>query len=129
MRMREGVMSTKNKFGEQTLNKIVAAIREEAVDERVLEQAARRVWARVAECQSPLPLVRSQKVAQAPGHQIRACGDFQALMPAYLAHRLPEARRLLLQDHLVGCVACRHALEAARSGERPPKVIPRRIPE
>ncbi|HXJ91975.1 MAG TPA: FecR domain-containing protein [Terriglobia bacterium] len=122
-------MSTENKFGEHTLNEIVTAIREERVDERVMEQAAGRVWARVAESRAPAPLIGPEGVAQATAHQIRGCGDFQALMPAYLAHTLPEARRLLLQDHLVGCVACRHALEAARSGERSAKVNPLRIPE
>jgi hypothetical protein len=129
MRVREDVMSTKNKFGEQTLNDIVTAIREEAVDERMAEHAAGRVWARLAESHASVPVVGSEGVAEAPAHQIRGCDDFQALMPAYLRHTLPDARRLLLQDHLVGCVACRHALEAARSGERHPKVIPLRIPE
>jgi len=122
-------MSAKNKFRKQTLNEIVTGIREQRVDEGVVGQAASRVWARVAQSQAPVPLVRSEGASQAAAHQIRGCGDFQALMPAYLAHTLPEARRLLLQDHLVGCVACRHALEAARSGERPAKATPLRIPE
>jgi hypothetical protein len=50
--------------------------------------------------------------------QIRGCGDFQALIPAYLAKSLPEARALLVQDHVLECVACRRVLNESRRGER-----------
>ena len=122
-------MNSEKKRRDQTLNEVLSGIREEAVDEQVVKQAASRVWARVAESQTPVRLESSRGTAPALGHQIRGCPDFQALIPAYLAHALSEARSLLLHDHLVGCVACRHALEAARSGESPAKVIPLRIPE
>jgi hypothetical protein len=122
-------MNSEKRRRDRIFNEIVAGIREERVDDGVVEQAASRVWARVAESHPPVRLASSEGVAHTLDRQIRGCADFQALMPGYLAQTLSEARSLLLQDHLVGCVACRHALEAARSGERPSKVIPLRLPE
>jgi hypothetical protein len=62
----------------------------------VVEAAAARVWARLAE---------------AGQHHIRGCADFQSLIPEYRAGRLTPARAMLLQDHLHQCVACRHVFE------------------
>ena len=121
-------MNSKEERYHRVLNEIVSEIRQDGVDERAVEQAANRVWARLAESRPPVQLESSEGTLQAPGHQIRGCADFQALMPAYLARTLSEARSLLLHDHLVGCVACRHALEALHSGERSAKVIALRIP-
>ncbi|HEY8054523.1 MAG TPA: FecR domain-containing protein [Terriglobales bacterium] len=52
-------------------------------------------------------------IAAAAAHApLRACGDFQALFPAYRDGTLPAERRLLVEDHLHACVTCRRALHA-----------------
>jgi hypothetical protein len=78
------------------LEQAVIEIRDEAIDDAVVQAAAARVWARLAE---------------SAGHHIRGCADFQSLIPEYRAGLLTEARAMLLQDHLHRCVACRHVFE------------------
>jgi hypothetical protein len=59
------------------LERAVAEICDEPVDPAVLEAAAARVWARIAEaaeCAGPVP------VPELASH-IRSCADFQALIP------------------------------------------------
>ena len=78
------------------LEQAVTEIRDEIIDDAVVEAAAARVWARLA---------------GAAEHHIRGCADFQSLIPEYRAGRLTAARAMLLQDHLHQCVACRHVFE------------------
>jgi ferric-dicitrate binding protein FerR (iron transport regulator) len=78
------------------LEQAVTEIRDEVIDDAVIQAAAARVWARLA---------------GAAEHHIRGCADFQSLIPEYRAGRLTEARAMLLQDHLHQCVACRHVFE------------------
>jgi hypothetical protein len=82
------------------LERAVTEIREEAIDAAVVEAAAARVWARLAEATYP-----------APAEHIRDCAGFQALYPDYRAGRLSEARTMLVKDHLHECVACRRVFE------------------
>ena len=81
---------------------------DEAIDDAVVEAAALRVWARIAE-------VADEGVGRGPGgpphSNIRSCADFQALIPEYRAGRLTDARAMLLKDHLHQCVACRHVYD------------------
>ena len=106
-------MSEETKQGKPTLDEIIAEVRRESVDDLAVGQAAQRVWARLAEDYSSPAMATGRTV-----EKIRGCADFQALAPAYFAGTLSAARSLLLEDHVHGCAACRHALEAARSGVR-----------
>ncbi len=77
------------------LERAAAEIRDEAIPAEVIEAAASRVWAKLSE----------------PTEHLRSCRDFQALLPEFRSGRLPEARALLVQDHLHECVACRRVYE------------------
>ena len=81
------------------LERAVSEIRDEAIPDELVEAASARVWARL-----------SASAAQ-PAEHIRSCADFQSLIPEFRAGRLPEARALLLQDHLHECVGCRRVFE------------------
>lgn len=91
------------------LDKVTAEIRNEKIDPATVSAAADRVWARVSaaagETEFHLPTV----------DRIEGCGDFQSLIPAYLAGKLSEARSLLLVDHTHECIPCRKAMNDARS--------------
>ena len=78
----------------QELDQAVSDIRNESVDDAVVEAAAARVWARLA-----------AEAGSAP--HIRDCAAFQSLIPDLRAGRLDPARATLLHDHLHECVACR----------------------
>ena len=83
---------------------VVREIRDEKVDDTVMNAAAGRV--------------RQQLFARGPasaGVHIRNCADYQALIPEYLTGGLSPARRLLLEDHSHECVQCRHALAEAKA--------------
>jgi len=94
---------------DQILDKVTAEIRNEKVDPAAVSAAADRVWARVSvaagETEFQLPAVE----------RIEGCGDFQSLIPAYLAGKLSEARSLLLVDHTHECIPCRKAMNEARA--------------
>jgi len=102
----------------EKFDRLLSAIRNENVDEKVVAQAGDRVWKSIAET-AP---------AAASPHILRSCEDFQTLIPAYVAKDLAPARAMLFEDHVHACVACRHALERARDGERQQvwKLEPRR---
>ena len=91
-------------------DQLLSEIRNERVDDQVVARAGERVWSAVA----------GSSTAELSMHRLRGCEDFQALIPAYLEQSLPEARRLLLEDHVHQCVACRHAVDLARNGEIQP---------
>ncbi|MGD0500633.1 MAG: FecR domain-containing protein [Bryobacteraceae bacterium] len=82
------------------LERAMVEIRDQAVDDAAIEAAAARVWARLTDVAGP-----------GSAEHIRGCADFRALFPEYRAGSLPEARALLLKDHLNQCVACRRVYE------------------
>ncbi len=88
----------------------IASVRPDPAEARA---AAARVWERLAS-DSAEAAAQAAEVGE-----IRDCADYQALIPAYLAGDLPEARKLLLEDHTRECVPCRRALKTAREGEAP----------
>ncbi|MFZ0758502.1 MAG: FecR domain-containing protein [Candidatus Sulfotelmatobacter sp.] len=94
-------------MSDHKFDRLLSEIRIEAIDDRVVEQASDRVWSSIS----------ATPAAQFSAQRLRSCEDFQTLIPAYLEKNLPEARRLLFQDHVHQCVACRHAVEQARLGE------------
>ncbi|MEP6963363.1 MAG: hypothetical protein ABI995_14875, partial [Acidobacteriota bacterium] len=72
-------------------DRIVDSIREQKPDATVAEAAGKRV--------------RERLQAAAPANAL--CGGFRAEFAAYRAGRLTEAKKMLLEDHLHSCVACR----------------------
>ncbi len=97
-------------MSDHKFDRLLSEIRNERVDESVVAQAGERVWSAMT----------ASPAAELGLHALRSCEDFQALIPAYLDENLANARRLLLEDHLHQCVACRHAVESARNGEVQP---------
>jgi FecR protein/Putative zinc-finger/Protein of unknown function (DUF3352) len=89
---------------EEMLDRVIKGISDEAIDERAVQEAGRRVWDRIAN--------------QAPtSGRFAGCADFQALIPAYRDGTLPAGRRMLFEDHMHGCVTCRRQVfgEPART--------------
>ena len=54
--------------------------------------------------------------ASASTETLTSCADYQARMPALVAGTLPEAQRLLVEDHTRECIPCRKHLQAVRAG-------------
>ena len=84
---------------QSALDQVLDEIRDEPVDNAVVEVAAARAWSQISGAAQPRLV-----------EKIRSCEDFQALLADYRAGRLSEARRLLVEDHTHECVACRRAL-------------------
>ena len=93
----------------EEFDRLLSGIRNESVDDSVVDQAGERVWKSIA---------GETPTSDPASHVLRSCADFQALIPAYLEKQLVSARSLLFEDHVHTCVACRHALERAREGEK-----------
>ncbi len=96
------------KMKNEKFDRLLSAIRNEQVDDKVVAQAGGRVWNSIA----------GTPVADVRTHKLRNCADFQALIPEYLGKQLAGARALLFEDHIHACVACRHAVERGRGGEQ-----------
>ncbi|HEY0426516.1 MAG TPA: FecR domain-containing protein [Pyrinomonadaceae bacterium] len=108
-------------------------IRDEQIDESIINQSAARVWARISgqladeDFASTSASVAAENSLPAATHlgdlntmntnaeQINGCADFQSLIPAYLDGKLSTARTLLLKDHTNECIPCRRALKAERA--------------
>jgi hypothetical protein len=95
-------MNTEFEPLDSTLEHAMIEIRDDTADAALMEAAAARVWANLAAQYAGV------LNTNAPLH---TCADFQALIPEFKAGRLPQARALLVKDHLHECVACRRVYE------------------
>jgi len=93
----------------EKFDRLLSEIRNEQVDDQTVAQAGERVLKSIA---------GAGPSAALNAHTLRSCEDFRALIPAYLGKQLAPARALLFEDHVRACVACRHAVERSRDGER-----------
>ena len=87
---------------EAILDAIVAEVRDDELDPRVVEEAGRRVWARIA--------AEAAKATPNRPERLESCDDFRALFDEYRAGTLSGAQRMLVEDHTHACVACRKVL-------------------
>lgn len=95
------------------LDRAISEIRDEAVSPEAVDDAAGRVWARLAG-------EAGSTSAASP-----ICAQFQAQMPAFRGGTLSPARAALLEDHTHECPACRKALFGV---SQPVIIRPRRSP-
>ena len=94
-------------MSEDRLEGAVEEMRRETVDATTLDAARARVW---------------DKVTNAA---VSGCTEFQPEFPAYLSGTLIGGRRMLLEDHISRCSACRAELADLR-GDRKVVAMPRR---
>ena len=97
------------------LDNATTEMRNEQIDSAVVNEAAERVWARLA-----VEASEQLKTDTPVTERIGSCADFQSLIPAYLTGSLSEARSLLLVDHTHECIPCRKAMKDARSRKMAP---------
>jgi len=83
----------------QDFDRVVNSIRDEAPDAETARAAAERVRERLGAGESPNEF----------------CAQFRADFEAYRAGRLAEGRRMLVEDHLHSCVACRREYSGAKN--------------
>jgi hypothetical protein len=100
----------------QDFDRLLNSIREESVDPGA---AAGRVRAKL----------EAEFADDATVARLDSCADFRALLPAYRANNLSEARRMLVEDHLHTCVACRRELSPRAAvvpitSKRPMRALP-----
>ena len=100
-------------MNEERFEEMLQGLRDESASPQQVEAAQDRVWNRLAAAR---PL---------------ACDAFHADLAGYASGQLSESRRLLVEDHLTRCVACRHELAEVK-GERKvvemPTTPPGRLP-
>ncbi len=101
---------------ETGIDKTIEEIKNEPIDPVVIEQAGQRVWARI-----------SQELEPRAAGSIESCTDFKALIPAYRENQLPEARSLLVKDHLHECIGCRREFmkQSSKPERKPASTAPR----
>ena len=129
------------KHNKQNLDAIIDAaareIRDEQIDESIINQSAAHVWARMSQQMADENFASTSASAAAENssfvnsnlgeintmnansEQINGCADFQSLVPAYLDGKLSTARTLLFKDHTNECIPCRRALKFQSADQKP----------
>ena len=94
-------------MSDDRLERALQELREEAVDAGTLDAARRRVWDSVTNA------------------AVTGCAEFRPDLRAYLSGTLTGSRRVLMDDHLSRCPACRISM-ADMKGERRVVAMPQR---
>src|SRR3954463_8490408 len=95
-------------MSEDRLERALQEMRDEAVDTEILEAARARVW---------------DTMTNAAGS---GCAEFRPDLRAYLSGTLAAGRRVLLEDHISRCPACRASI-AEMKGDRRVIAMPQRV--
>src|SRR4051812_20040200 len=94
-------------MSEDRLDSALEGMKQEAVDAATLEAVRARVWNTLTNT------------------AVAGCAEFRPDFRAYLGGTVTGSRRVLLDDHVSRCAACRTAL-AEMKGERRVIAMPRR---
>lgn len=94
-------------MSQDRLDRALEEMQGEAVDAATLDAVRTRVWNKL------------------PDTTLAGCAEFRPDFPAYLSGSVTGSRRVLLEDHVSRCTACRTAL-AELKGERRVIAMPRR---
>ena len=100
-------------MSQDRLDRALDEMRREAVDAGTLDAARARVWDKVT------------NAAVAASAAMAQCAEFRTDFRAYLSGTLTGSRRVLMEDHLSRCPACRASM-AEMKGERRVIAMPQR---
>src|SRR5262245_53453810 len=114
-------MKRKPENANHVIERALTDMRNSAVSPEQVEQAATRVLATLNAEHNKVVFLSEAHASE----RIQSCGDFQALIPAYLSSSLTPSRKLLFEDHTREYLSCRKALQAAR-GVKPIAARPAR---
>jgi len=82
------------------LDQAISELRADQPDAKALSASAEHVWQKLQEG-------LGEEATASALQPIRGCADIRALLPAFHQQELPEARALIVEDHLKECVSCR----------------------
>ncbi|MBV8201145.1 MAG: FecR domain-containing protein, partial [Acidobacteria bacterium] len=105
-----------NRNHQDDLERAVAEVLAEPLDERQVAAAAARVWKQLAAAGTP-PGSANFAAGSPPASAAQGfpgCPAFGPQIAAFLRGELAPSRALLLEDHTRDCLPCRRALHAAR---------------
>lgn len=108
-------MSNRNQMN-RTLIETARAIAAEQPPAGAASAAAVRVQSALAAATADGGAAGEPSDASSTSGTLTSCADYQARMPALVAGTLPEAQRLLVEDHSRECIPCRKHLQAVRAG-------------